>query len=291
MTQSEARLLPLLSREVSPSHPMVPLIKKLLRAQGHWVGSDSKVFGPKMDAAVRYFQSTHLGPDGRFLTGDGEVGKHTWWALHNASGEPQRSHLVPVPEPAVRGEFARRYGMLSQDRQRFIALAFQQHAASTRELPDGSNKGDGVDKFIEGFGAVYWCALFISWLYRKITFAWWDGVRHAHVQTWWRAAKTAGRTFTLADRLPLPGDLCVWHFARGAGHISVFVASDRKCSKMNTIGGNEGNRVKLGLRTLSQEPQFVGFISTFDERLGEKDVVRELVATGKAAALTAGSSR
>jgi len=287
MNYAETKKLPVLSRALTPRHAKVPTLKALLRSQGGWTGSDSWDFGPMLDAAVRYFQGGHLGPDGKYLLTDGEVGPKTWWALYNPSGAPQRSHITPAPA----ADFDRRYGMLSAQRQQFLRLLFREHAAPTREIPDGSNRGDGVDKYIAGFGPAPWCALFIVWAFREVTGRWPQHRRHAHVQTGWRAAITAGRTFTAAERLPLPGDLAVWHFARGTGHVSALVASNRTCSQFNTIGGNEGNRVKLGLRTLAREPQLVGFIDLFGERQGEREVLRQLLAQSEAGGITQTGSR
>ncbi len=289
MTAAEARQLPILSRELTPRHARVPALKGLLRSQGGWNGSDSWDFGPKLEAAVRYFQGGHLGPDGRFLLTDGVVGPATWWALYNPSGAPQRSHIAPPT--AAASDFDRRYGMLSPERQQFLRLLFREHAAPTFEIPDGSNRGGGVDKYIAGFGPAPWCALFICWAFREVTGRWPENRRHAHVQTGWRSAIAAGRTFTARERLPLPGDLPIWHFARGTGHVSALVASNRTCSQFNTIGGNEGNRVKLGLRTLAREPQLVGFIDLFGERQGARQVVRELLDAAPSGTLTQGGSR
>lgn len=55
-------------------------------------GVDGK-FGQKTQDAVKAFQNSHDGPDGRALIVDGVVGKNTWWALDQAVG-PQ-----PEPEP------------------------------------------------------------------------------------------------------------------------------------------------------------------------------------------------
>jgi hypothetical protein len=290
MTYSQTKKLPLLSWSRTPKHAHVPRLKAMLRSQGFWDGSNSQAFGPLLDVQVRAFQTAHLGPDGQYLLADGVVGAKTWWALYHPSGEAQRSHIVPVTAGNTT-EFQRRFGMLSQQRQAFIRLAFQEHAAGVREIPDGSNQGDGVDKYIAGFGPAPWCALFVSWLFRQVTGRWPNNRRHAHVQTGWNEAIRLGRVFTGKDRLPLPGDLPIWHFTRGRGHVSVLVASDARCQLMNTIGGNEGNRVKLGRRTLSRERELVGFIDLFGERQGERDVVRQLLFEGDTGSLTAGGSR
>lgn len=56
-------------------------------------GADGK-FGPKTEAAVKSFQSTHKDSAGRPLTVDGVVGPATWSALDQAVAD-----LDPTPEP------------------------------------------------------------------------------------------------------------------------------------------------------------------------------------------------
>lgn len=52
-------------------------------------------FGAKTESAVKAFQTSHDGPDGRALVPDGIVGKNTWWALDQAVGD----NPEPQPEP------------------------------------------------------------------------------------------------------------------------------------------------------------------------------------------------
>lgn len=237
-------------------HPLVSDIKALLRSQGHWQGSNSEVFGTELKATVQYFQSTHLGPDGKYLTGDGIVGPRTWWALYNPSGAEQRSGLVL-------DDFDRRYGMLSEARQKYLRAAFAEHNKGVHEIPDGSNGGDGVTKYIVGIGRVPWCALFQSWLHFESQGHWPEGGRQAHVQSWWNQSVMDNKVYYKGERIPVPGDLAVWKFSGGTGHISTVVASVAEA--FNTIGGNEGNRVKLGKRVVAEEPRLAGFIRLFDK--------------------------
>lgn len=296
MTPNEAASIPVLRRGMRT--PLVTKLKSILRSQGAWTGSDSPDFGPRLEAAVRYFQGTHLGPNGKFLVGDGEVGPSTWWALYNPSGEAQRS-LIVAPAMKVRApghvpKFDHRYGKLSQPRQNFLRVLFEQHAAGVREIPDGSNQGDGVDKFISGYGAVYWCALFLSWSWKEGNGDWPRGSREAGVMNWWRKAVAGGYARTKkSGYVPVPGDLAVWQFARGAGHISGVVASDLTSErKFNTIGGNEGNRVKLGLRVTTEEPQLIGWIDLVGDGPESKNLfVPGLLPAGDTSKLNLTASR
>jgi len=260
--------------------------KVLMRSQGFWDGTDSQDFGPKMRAAVAYFQSTHLGPDGKFLKGDGEIGPRTWWALENPTGEAQRSHLS-----APDGYSA---GLLSAHRSEVIRILLAEHKAGVLEIPDGSNGGDGVDKFITGIGRVAWCALTQSWVHREVFSCYPDSMRYAHVQTWWRAARLNGTGFPKGQYSPVPGDLAVWCFAGGTGHISRVVAvsqDDRLVT--NCIGGNEGNRLKLGTRDFNNEPKLVGFINNFGDTKTGLDVAftRGLFTSGSEGPLGHGGTR
>lgn len=239
--------------KVGSNHPAVATVKAILRSQGMWTGSDSTAFGPKLLGAVQLFQNTRLGPDGVYLVGDGEVGQLTWWALYNPSGAAQRSGIV---SESIRARGPR----LTKTRVQLLELLSQEHAKGMREIPDGANSGDGVDKIIEGFGPAPWCNLLVSWGWCQITGKWPLGKRHAHVQTFWRDAKKLGLARSKGAYAPVPGDFAVWHYAAGQGHISTVCAVDHGGDWINTYGGNEGNRLKLGKRRISAEPKLAGFI-------------------------------
>lgn len=261
-TQEDARKLPVLRR--GDSSPHVVTLKSILRSQGMWDGTNSPDFGPKLDSAVRYYQSTHLGPTGQYLKGDGVVGEGTWWSLYNASGPAQKSFIKPPAQekrtPDHIPAFDHKYGRLSLPRQKFLRVLFNEHAAGTREIPDGSNQGDGVDKYIKGYGPVYWCALAQSWCWKEANGDWPRGTREAGVLSWWRKALAGGYAHKVnSGYVPVPGDLAIWSHGKGAGHVSAVVASTSEL-KFNTIGGNEGNRMKLGLRDTDSEPQLLGWI-------------------------------
>ncbi len=90
----------------------------------------------------------------------------------------------------------------------------------------------------------------------------------------------------------MPGDLVIWHFAKDQGHVAIVVAVSQDGRTINTIGGNEGNRVKLGVRYLDEEPRIAGFIDLFsDDRQGEKQFIRGLLQVDEKAKLTAQGSR
>lgn len=249
--------------------PHVSEAKILLRSQGFWDGTDSQDFGPKLKGEVAYFQSTHLGPDGVFLKGDGEIGPRTWWALLNPTGDAQRSHIIAPLELQV----GTQKWSISELRTKVLQVLLAEHKAGVREVPDGSNGGDGVDKYIQGVGRVPWCALSQSWAHKEALGEYPDNTRYAHVQTWWREARANGTGFLKSSYRPVPGDLAVWCFAGGTGHISRVVAVDPADPLLtNCVGGNEGNRLKLGVRDFKGEPKVVGFINCFGDTKTGKDI-------------------
>lgn len=248
------KTLPNPNLRIGDHNLFVSRVKATLRSQGLWSGTDSEVFGSKLKAAVQYFQSTHIGPDGQYLDDDGIIGPDTWWALYNPSGEKQRSNILPDIDRGF-------YGNLVKTRKNQLKLLFKEHASNIREIPDGSNGGDGVEKYIVGFGNVPWCCLAQSWAWKEVTGLWPLGKRYAHVQTFWNEALDAGIAYPKDEYSPVPGDLLVWRFSGGTGHISCCVSSNEAGSVVNTIGGNEGNRMKLGTRVIEDEPRLAGYIN------------------------------
>lgn len=260
-------------------------LKALLRSQGFWEGTSSDVFGPQLEAAVKYFQSTHLDSSGSFLKTDGVVGEKTWWALENPVGAAQRSNLVGTTQ-FVQG--------LVPTRVKLIEVVLAEHKLDVREIPTGSNGGGRVDTYTAGFGRAPWCALFCSWAWKEVSGHWPGGVRRAHVQSWWKAARQDGTGFTKSTYKPIPGDLAVWAFSGGTGHISVVVAVDPNDRMVvNTVGGNEGDRLKLGLRRLQNEANLVGFINLHGDTKTGLDIQfkRGLFTSGSSGPITLTGSR
>ena len=277
-------------------HSLVPSVKAMLRSQGAWTGTDSEDFGPNLKAAVQYFQNTHLGPDGKYLASNGEVGPGTWWALYNPSGDAQKSNLTPVAPVNNRGnlaaEFKRRYGKLSPARQNFLKEVWTQYLLPVKEIPDGSNGGPEVDKYTTGIGRLPWCAMFLSWCFKTANGEWPHKQRRAGVLDWWRAASSGGYGYKVnSGYKPKPGDLMAFLFAGGKGHITCIVACDDNLAKFNTVGGNESNRVKLGLRTPSKEPTLAGYISLFNDEGDDIDFVKELLDAQDESSLDSAGTR
>ena len=57
------------------------------------------------------------------------------------------------------------------------------------------------------------------------------------------------------------------------------------------MGGNESNRVKLGLRTLAKEPTLAGYINLFNDAGADVDFVKELLDVKKEAPVGSAGTR
>lgn len=261
----------------------VKIVQQLLKEQGFFKGAVRGNFLKLTDEAVRYFQNTHLGPDGEFLESDGVVGANTWWALHNPVGKPQKSSLPgEIPEG------------LTPMRQKILQIALAEHAAGVKEIPNGDNKGDGVTKYLPGGRGAAWCCYFWSWVNRQAFDTYSLGARHGRVSTAFARARRLKMARAKGDYIPIPGDAFVMARSKpefgkfqftGIGHIGYVLrveVSGGKAVAINTVEGNSGNRVKLGKRKLS-DASIVGFINNYgkDEQPSgwEKGLVKA-VATG-----------
>ena len=251
--------------------PDVVDLRARLAAQGFDPGSaTSPTFDEALENEVRDFQAGHLGPDGRYLVTDGEVGGLTLWALNHASGAPQKSNLGDPVIPAG----------LTPLRAKVLEIAAAEYRAGVHEVPDGANQGDGVDKYIAGAGSAQWCCAFVSWCFHEAVGDWPFG--HREFSTWaaWQWCKPRQMFKPIHQYEPIPGDfMLIQHSRRGSythtGHIGIVLAVLGR--EFNTIAGNEGNRVKLGLRDVGQS-DLVGFLNVYAESEQGRDYQRGLVS-------------
>jgi len=249
----------------------VTLWQSLMRSQGFYTGRVDGFFGSRTTSATRYFQMTHLDSSGVQLVVSGDVDGATWWAGHNPSGAAQRSH-IEAHIPAG----------ISADRRNILAVALKEHALGTCEIPDGSNWGDGVTKFLKGVGPNYWCCYFVWWVWYEVFKGWLWGQRHGGVQTVWRIGKANGTAQVKGKYTPVPGDFFVLLYKNkygnwtGTGHIGFVLSVAPDGQSFNTIEGNTGNRVKVGLRSLTEET-LVGFINPYGDDQSEIKYERKLL--------------
>lgn len=237
----------------------VKILQGLLQAQGYFDSTIGGNFLNKTRSAVIYWQQTHLGPDGKYLDVDGIVGPNTWWSLLNPVGKAQRNFITPLIPQGIEG-----------DRKAVLEVALNEHAAGVREMPDGSNWGDGVTKYLEGIGPAPWCCFYSWWCMHQALGYWLFGEKQGHVATVWRKARKDRISYKKAAYLPVPGDLFVMLYTNskgnytGSGHIGFVLSVSHDSKVFNTVEGNAGNRVKVGVRKISQST-LVGFINPYGD--------------------------
>lgn len=241
-------------------HAPTKVVQQLLQSHGFYAGQRiDGDFGPRTEDAISDFQQTHLGEDGKYLKVTGKLDAATWWALHNASGAPQQSRLSPLIPHG-----------LNTERRRFLQLWADEHAKNVREVPDGSNWGGRISEYLKGVGPCPWCCFTFCWMYKQTTGAWPMGTRQGLVAAFWNAAKKAGTAYEKGTRRPMPGDAFVMLYRgkngrlNGTGHIGVVASVSKDGKSFNTFAGNEGNRLKYGVRVVSQST-LVGFVSLLPE--------------------------
>lgn len=218
-------------------------------------------FDKELETDVKYFQATHLGPDGFFLEDDGIVGENTWWALLNPSGSSQRSFIdAKIPD--------RVYGT----RLKILERAMKEYNYGVKEVPDNSNRGERIDLYTGG-KAVPWCMKFVSYILRECEVRVpWDKYEGG-TNSCYRKAVHAGifSETSSVSYFPAPGDLFMIQYGDGKGHVGFVLRVNYDGDKLvsfNTIEGNAGNRVKIGLRFVNKEKNLVGFINVANDSLG-----------------------
>lgn len=256
----------------------VRILQTTLQRQGWYAWVADGVFGRRTEYAVRRFQEAHLGPEGTPLLVDGIVGQKTWWALKYPSGEAQKSGIkvqIPVGTSAAR--------------HAFLEILLHEHAIGVKEIPDGSNWSTAPEGGIAKYatydsvsGPAAWCMRFVKWGLRQAVSR---GVIPTEPASSLRGGGSCRRTRASAedlnesfesgvwfendgDYVPRPGDIAIME-----GHVFVVVCVDWDGDvftgvrlRMNSVEGNAGNRVKVGVRKGSQ---VLGFINVFGD--GEKD--------------------
>ena len=236
----------------------VLVLQSLLQSRGFFNGATKGNFLNKTEAAVRYWQQTHQGPDGKFLDVDGIVGPSTWWSLYKPVGAPQRSNIKGIIPNG-----------LTDKRVSFLQTCLKEHTDGVAESPLGSNWGDGVTKYLLGIGPAFWCCFYVSWCYKESFGKYPLDKRFGGCLDFWNTAKKAGRAFNKETYNPIPGDIFIMLYRNnsgkltGQGHTGVVLSVSKDNKSFNTLEGNAGDRVKLGIRSMSQST-LVGFINMFD---------------------------
>ncbi len=165
-----------------------------------------------------------------------------------------------------------------------------------RESPPGSNRGPRIERYWPEWVRIKyqhepkgpeWCAIFACWavqtaigLPKGLRFR----LRALAVK---EDAEEVGMWKPKALYIPTPGDLFVIDNLSdgegGKGHIGIVLRVDDEGTSYETIEGNSGNRVRVGLRHVS-DPQLQGWVDTVASETHAR-VKRGLsgqgVATGK----------
>lgn len=251
----------------------VRYLQSVLLSQGYTGLKLNGLYDKATISEVQNFQAARLGPNGKFLQPDGWVGPNTWWAVQNPSGPAQASSLEgSLPKG------------LSTKRRAILMAAAKDHANGTREIPDGSNYGDGVSRILAGVGPCPWCCYSVSQWHMDGTGAWPFGARYGLVKGLWDRPVKEGRAYKKGTKDPVPGDAFVLLYRNSKGQLTglghtglVGAVSEARGDDCvyNTFEGNAGNRVKRGQRTV-QEGVLMGFV----DLVGDADVVRLQFARG-----------
>lgn len=214
---------------------VVKAIQKALQQENYDVDPADGVFDDALKATVKLFQSRNVDSQQRNLVVDGIVGSLTWEVLFR---QP------PAIVVAKAGSFT----------EAVLAVAASQ--VGVREIPQDSNRGPDVEKYLAsvGLGPGYaWCAAFVYWCLREA------GsqlnkpnrcLRSGGVIKQWNHA--AGRLPTITSReardnpaLLKPGMVFVIDSGKGLGHEG-FVLSVSGASFTTIEGNTDGSGSREG---------------------------------------------
>jgi peptidoglycan hydrolase-like protein with peptidoglycan-binding domain len=246
----------------------VRTVQTILQREGFFNGTPLGNFLDMTEEAVKTFQGQHIDEGGKELTADGIVGGKTWWALHNPNGDAQRNFIPP--EKAQTAD--------TGPRTKFLAYLYGLHKTGVREIPDGSNYGDGVTQIVNDCGFSYgiaWCLALLSSAFKRTTGQPPLGAMHVGCSLFWNEALKHGVAFPKASKyVPIPGDIAIYNYGSGllsngrlsgAGHAAAMARLSLNGAQFNALEGNVGNRLKHSVRNVS-EKSFIGWINPFGDK-------------------------
>jgi len=238
--------MPKTLRRQEPDRNVVKL-QDLLAAQGYFADKPPVhgIFERITHENVLLFQLQHIDRNGKALLADGVVGRKTWWALKNPTGNAQRNYYSSVVASG-----------LTHLRQQLLENLLEEYHKPVFESPNGTNRSPDIDHYWGDTGVIGqpWCCAFVSWaLHDTLGHYPIDGQHHLGVQRMWRAARRLGLEATSAK----PGDVFIQIKANGKGHTGFVAAVSPDGKHVYTCEGNCGNRLKLGKRRLQSIDHFI----------------------------------
>jgi len=217
------------------------------------------LYTPEMVDVVKDFQDKHVNAKGKWLDVDGDIGEETIWALYHNSGEAQKTHLIN----AMVGPNKVPSNMIPQGlttrREVAIRFAIQDHIIGVHEIPDGGNRGGGINKY--GHPGWQWClGAALYWIRQA-------GIYVPDIwgcRKFWNWANERGLAYPVnsPDVLArIPANIAI--IIHGStGHAMLAIGFSKDLTQFNTIAGNEGNGVRLRLRS-NNTPNLKGFVNLF----------------------------
>lgn len=255
-------------------------LKEQLTKNGFYKGKINDVFDDQTYDSVIHFQQTQVDENGNELTVDGIVAKDTWWALYNTTA------VVKKEEKKNKGTLSIIPDGISASRKQVLELA--KNEIGNKEIPDGSNWGAEVRKYLEycGFGPAPWCAMFVTWVIgNALKIIPWKS-KIAHVATLYNTCKKLGMSHSVSSGYkPRPGDLFIMVHGDNTGHIGIISRVSENCKQLNVIEGNSGNRVALRTRTVGANDH-VGYINYLSDENSSYDFEKGIIIDTDNAGLT-----
>lgn len=247
----------------------VKYVQTILQREGFFRNTPLGNFLSLTKEALLHFQSTHIDEEGKELKADGQVGKKTWWALHNPNGDAQRNYLPTVAGVNIaKAEDGPRHKVLKK--------LYAMHAKGIKEVPDGSNYGDGVTAICNACGftyGIFWCLAALSYAFREATGEKPLGAMHVGCATFWNEALKQGLAFPKEGYAPTPGDIAIYNYGggllksgrlSGSGHAAAVARLSVDGKQFNALEGNIGNRFKHSTRSMA-EKTLVGFVNPYND--------------------------
>jgi hypothetical protein len=247
----------------------VRYVQTILQKEGFFSGTPLGNFQKVTKASLMHFQNTHIDEEGKELKVDGEVGKKTWWALHNPHGDAQRNF---IPTDAGLNLAKAEDG----PRHKVLKKLYAMHAQGIKESPDGSNYGDGVTPICNACGfqyGIYWCLAAQSYAFYMALGEKPLGAMHVHCSTFWNEALALGLAHPKGGYTPTPGDIAIYNYGKGLlksgrldgpGHASAMARLSVDGKQFNALEGNIGNRFKHSIRSMA-EATLVGFVNPYND--------------------------